>query len=191
MSAINFKDFLYYDESSPTRLRWLVDIWVGKNFNRKAISKGDPAGCLNKVNGYYQVRLKRRTFRIHRLILVLFNQPISNGKVVDHIDGNKLNNSISNLRIVSLEENAKNRITIESNTGIPYLHKTRTRYQVALVLNNQRYTKTFNFLSLGGEETARYKAIDYLLSMKESMLKSGYTERQINNITKGLNDSNS
>lgn len=191
MSTINFKDFLYYDESSPTRLRWLVDIWVGKNFNRKAISKDDTAGCLNKVNGYYQVRLKRRTFRIHRLILELFDQPILDGCVVDHIDGNKLNNSINNLRIVSLEENAKNRITTESNTGIPYLHRTQSRYQVALVLNNQRYTKTFNFLSLGGEAAAKHEAINYLLSMKESMLKSGYTERQINNITKGINDSNS
>lgn len=186
----NFSEFVCYDESSPTKLRWIIDIWVGKNKNRKAISKGDIAGCLNKTLGYYQVRIQRKTYKNHRVIVNLFNQRIEEGLVVDHIDGDKLNNSICNLRIVTLESNAKNRVARKSNTGIPYIHRSEdhSRYQVALVLNGKRHTETFNFIGLGSETIAKTNAIDYLLSKRESMLESGYTTRQIENIMKGLND---
>jgi hypothetical protein len=190
VSTINFKDFLYYDESSPTKLRWLVDRRAGKNHNMILMAKDDVAGSLSK-NGYYQVRLHRQNFLVHRVILILFNFITDNELVADHIDGNKLNNSISNLRVVSVKDNAKNRVFKKSNTGIPYLLKRASGYRVAIIINDRRTAKMFSFKTHGGEEAAKQKAIEYLLSMKDSMLTSGYTERQIDNIMRGLNDSTS
>ncbi len=180
--------FIYYDSTSRTGIRWKIDIWVGKNRNRKAISIGDEAGCYNKVTGYYQVRIERRTYRIHRLIPVLLGNQVEDGKVVDHKSGNKTENVSENLRVVDLETNAKNRISRKSNVGIPYIHYNEklNRYQVALVLSGKRYTKTFPTLQ---HENALQSAVEYLLGKEEEMLKSGYTERQLNNIKKGINDS--
>lgn len=83
---------------------------------------------------------------------------------------------------------AKNRISRKSNVGIPYIHYNEklNRYQVALVLSGKRYTKTFPTLQ---HENALQSAVEYLLGKEEEMLKSGYTERQLNNIKKGINDS--
>ena len=51
---------------------------------------------------------KKKTFRAHRLVLMAFN-PINNSDEleVNHIDGNKLNNNLSNLEWVTTSENQK------------------------------------------------------------------------------------
>lgn len=43
---------------------------------------------------------------VHRLVYEMCHGKIPNGKTVDHIDGNKLNNRIENLQLLSAEDNA-------------------------------------------------------------------------------------
>lgn len=63
--------------------------------------------------GYYKVRLSLdghiEDKLIHKLVYMVFNDmdEIPNGMVIDHIDGDKLNNNLSNLRLVSLSENVQ------------------------------------------------------------------------------------
>lgn len=63
--------------------------------------------------GYYKVRLSNNGLVedcfIHKLVWKLFadyDMPESNS-VIDHIDGNKLNNNINNLRKISMSENVQ------------------------------------------------------------------------------------
>lgn len=63
--------------------------------------------------GYYTVTLNkngsRRGYLVHRLVFETFKGSLpEKGKVVDHIDRNKKNNFIDNLREASRTENAKN-----------------------------------------------------------------------------------
>ena len=59
-----------------------------------------------------------RKLRMHRQVLGLgWGEQGSNSEVVDHIDKNKLNNTIANLRIVSKQENEWNRHAYSNNTS--------------------------------------------------------------------------
>lgn len=59
--------------------------------------------------GYCRVRIGGKNYSVHRLIYETFKGPIK-GKI-DHIDGNKTNNHIDNLRDVSQSENMINAYT--------------------------------------------------------------------------------
>lgn len=59
-------------------------------------------------DGYLQIRLtvgKKRTVKIHKLVWEAFNGPIPEGYEINHIDENKLNNSLDNLSLVTRGQN--------------------------------------------------------------------------------------
>lgn len=67
---------------------------------------------LNNGNGYLKVNLykdaKLTQQYIHRLVAEAFIDNPNNYKYVDHIDRNKTNNKVENLRWVSAKENTDN-----------------------------------------------------------------------------------
>jgi len=68
-----------------------------------------------------KVQLHGRKFFVHRIIHQLFhNKAIDDKTIIDHIDGNKLNNDPSNLREVTNAQNLRNRrgAQADSQTGI-------------------------------------------------------------------------
>ena len=74
-------------------------------------------------NGYYYVDLykkqQHKKFKIHRLVAIHFIPNLINGNSVDHINCDKLNNTISNLRWSTCQQNQFNKkVYKQSTTGI-------------------------------------------------------------------------
>lgn len=60
-------------------------------------------------HGYYRVCLDNKYYSVHKMLWEALNQEsVPEGMEVDHIDGDKNNNSLFNLRLVSHSENMKN-----------------------------------------------------------------------------------
>ena len=69
---------------------------------------------LKKTNrstaGYRQISCYSQTFLVHRVIWEAFHGEIPEGLQINHIDGNKANNSLSNLELVTPAENMRHAV---------------------------------------------------------------------------------
>lgn len=182
---MNFNDVFYYDESSPSCLRW--KIWNGQhNHSKRKI--GDIAGTIGRLSKrhyyeFYKIGYKSKEYKVHRIVWELHFGSIPEGFVIDHIDSNSLNNKISNLRIVSQKENCQNSslrsdsktgkcgITISEINNILY-------YRTYIKRNGKQISKVFSIEKYGKEQ-----AFQLALQWRESQLKElnlsgeNYTDR--------------
>jgi hypothetical protein len=76
---------------------------------------GNIAGGLHKGIGYHVVRVKNVRHLLHRLIWIFNNGEIPCLYQIDHINGNKLDNTIENLRLATNSENQMNRPSQSNN----------------------------------------------------------------------------
>ena len=87
---------------------------------------------------YYKVAINRKWRRLHRLLCETYVGPIPfDGAIVDHIDGNTLNNNIDNLRwctprmsLLNRHVNVKGYRVCKKKKGIRYevpIHKWKGR----------------------------------------------------------------
>ena len=57
--------------------------------------------------GYQRVGLQGKNYSVHRLVYETFIGEISDDLIIDHIDGNRNNNDVSNLQAISQKRNTK------------------------------------------------------------------------------------
>lgn len=107
------KDFVgVYDVSTNGRIRSYLNNRHGICDNSKIIK-----GSLGK-NGYYTVSLynpttqKRKRLLVHRIVAQSFIPNPDNKGFVDHINTNRIDNRVENLRWVTQRENNQNSITV-------------------------------------------------------------------------------
>ena len=111
----------------------------------------------NNINskGYYFINLyknkKIKTFLIHRLVYKSHNPLIDIKNFdIDHINQDKLNNNINNLRIATRSENKCN-IKVKKNnksTGVKNIFKTKYgKFTVNIMKDRKKYTKNFKSLN--------------------------------------------
>jgi len=68
---------------------------------------GMKAGHLFKGNGYCRVQINKKPYLIHRLVFLMHKGYLPRN--IDHIDGNRSNNKIENLREATHAQNSMNR----------------------------------------------------------------------------------
>jgi len=165
-NSIDWKEFFYYDETSPSCLRWNKNIYAGRTGNSLIKKKDDAAGSLVlNADGSpkcWDVRLNYRSYKVHRIVWCLINPIIDNGLVVDHFDQNPSNNNISNLRLIPKKSNHRNsRKRLDNTSGFTgvnwqTMNNGKHLYAVASVEYNAiKYSKRFAVHQYGKEEAFR------------------------------------
>ncbi len=102
----------------------------------KNILIGTSAGTVNN-RGYMVTRINRKLYLNHRLIF-LYHHGFMSENLIDHIDRDKFNNKIDNLREVNKQCNARNSNQFSHNTsGVKgvYFHKKANKWASCLTIN--------------------------------------------------------
>ena len=136
-----WSDYFYYDEDSPTCLRWAVDIFTGVHRKILNAEVGSVAGGKDH-NGYWRVQLNGKKYLVHRIVWEILNGPILPKIVIDHIDRVRTNNRIDNLRVVSQAVNTRNRVKNKRNKVHRCLSSPEEVYRVDRKLVRLRWSTT-------------------------------------------------
>lgn len=98
--------------------------------------KGKQASRLKKSNGYQEVTINKKKYYAHRIIFMMFYGRWA--EQIDHIDGDRSNNLISNLREANNAQNNRNtklRVTNQTGfKGVSYYNSIK-RYVAKITVN--------------------------------------------------------
>jgi len=121
----NLQDFVEVSAEAPSGLRW-------KSRDRSFFKSdrawevfhnrysGKPCGTKTPdAAGYvsWKVEFQQRLFSVSTLVYMLARGPVPAGMVVDHKDGDALNNDPANLRLATRQQNAANARLAKNNTS--------------------------------------------------------------------------
>jgi hypothetical protein len=149
------KSMLRYEEADGN-FYWIV--------KRKGTRINKCAGSIQKHAGYLQIRIQGITYYAHRLAVLWMTGSFPQ-ETVDHLDGNRLNNSWKNLRICPLRDNLQNRFkNREGHLCGTSWNKQRGLWIASILINGKKKY-------LGAYHTMELAHSAYLMSLNE--LKGG------------------
>lgn len=127
--------------------------WKNARYSKNPTAR---AGSVDK-KGYRRVKINGKEYREHRLIYAMHNNVVP--RQIDHVDGDKANNFIENLRPADAKQNQYNRGLSKANSsGVKNVHwsKTRKKWIVAFKINGKdQFIGSFNDI-----EVAKIAAVE-------------------------------
>ena len=129
LTAEYLRSILYYDQETG------IFTWKVRTSN--SVKVGDAAGCQS--GGYLRIRLQSKPHKAHRLAWLYVYGTWPKGQI-DHINRNRSDNRIANLREVTNKQNGQNKSKRSDNTsghtGVSW-HKQSSKWQVKIKHNQK------------------------------------------------------
>jgi hypothetical protein len=152
MDAETLRSIVVYEEDTGI-LRWRND-----NKTISWIKAGDIVGGGSKKNGYLSTSIRRKQYYQHRLVWLYVYGEWPAGSI-DHINGDRSDNRIVNLRLATASENQHNRKKTK-NRDTPvgaYKHYRGTWYSSIMVNKVKKYLGSFKTAEEAAEAYAKAK----------------------------------
>jgi hypothetical protein len=123
------KELFDYDKETGD-LIWKV--------SKGGVTSGAVVGCITQY-GYKQVRINKKSYLAHRIVFLLHKGYLP--KTLDHINGDRVDNRIENLRPVTINQNQHNRKLNKNNTsghkGVSWC-KLTNKWKTSIKLEGKR-----------------------------------------------------
>ena len=153
----DFENIKNYETYGINKIGEIKDYRTGKIMPQYTNPQGYKKINLRNPNGV-------KCFQVHRLVAIQFIQKVDNKPEVDHIDRNKSNNNVDNLRWSDDYEQAENRGDFKNNkTGHKYIwfEESCNSYVFNITRNKKKHRKRFNSKKYTLEDVVKYKE-DYI-----------------------------
>ena len=139
-------NYIYNNNYYITKSGELYSIYVIGGRGKTDINKIHKAAYGQDKDGYYRVILSdnsnKKYIKIHQIVVNQFLGGCPKNMVINHIDGDKHNNSVNNLEIVTNKENIQH----AWRTGLTNKENNPNRLKVDIFDKNQN--KQYHFTSL-------------------------------------------
>ena len=139
-SISEVSQFLHYEKETGV-IRWIKP--------RGRVIPGDIAGKA-LANGYLSIKIFKKDFLAHRLAWAIHYQEWPEG-LLDHINGNRTDNRISNLRCVSHSLNCSNRTALKNGKPVGAFERKNVWIAQIKVYGKLKYLGTFNNAALASQ----------------------------------------
>lgn len=153
ISQYKIKEYLEYDYLTGMFTR----IKIRKNDRRNKV--GD-AVANNIRDGYLRVNIEGKLYSAH-ILAWIYHFGVEPKNTIDHINRNKLDNRISNLRDVSMSINkinqSVNKRNVTGTTGVYYCKKSK-KFTATITPPNSKRIRLGNFTSMSDAINARKDA---------------------------------
>ena len=107
-----------------------------KQIRGRRAKVGTSVGCRDSY-GYLTVTINRKVYKVHRVIYAMFNDTVPD--IIDHINGDKADNRIENLRPATAQQNGYNRkVNFTSTTQIKNVHLLEGKWMAQCQANGVR-----------------------------------------------------
>lgn len=171
-NSINWNDIFTEDTNSSTGLRWKIS-------PARRIKAGDVAGSIwtSKEFGRqcFVVKYDKVNWLVHRILWRMRNNYIESSLDIDHIDGNSLNNSVENLRLVSTTSNSRNcKQHRDNSSGI-------TGVSFWLTTHGTTYARAYWYNLKGKQQFKSFPVPKYGL-LESFAMACAYREQKINEL---------
>lgn len=122
---------------------------VGDNGEVISLLKGWKVLKPFNMGSYFKVEIEGRNIAVHHLVLETFDRTRPEGLVANHIDGDKLNNSLNNLEWVTASYNTQHAFDngLATAVGVNNKQATLSDSQVLKVLSLYQAGETISNLS--------------------------------------------
>lgn len=152
----------------------LVDRYLSNYYGEPIVSfsyfntKNHRAKSTNNA-GYFIIQLER-CYTIHRIVAETFLGSIPEGYDVDHLDGDKSNNSVTNLEIVTHQENMRRYYELRRKSGVAITYNMHGRWM----------SKSQMFVAPDGTKTpmTEQEYIDHLLKTRGKTAVTRFLKRR-------------
>jgi pyruvate-formate lyase len=119
---------------------------VYKKRTSKRVKIGDKTYGYKRKDGYRTITIQYKPYYVHRIVFLMHNGYLPD--FLDHIDGDRSNNKIENLRPCTVQQNAYNRTAIKTK-NVSLIAATN-KWQVTFKVNG----KTKNYGSFSNKDEA-------------------------------------
>lgn len=114
--------------------------WTNK---KTRVQRNKPAGTVTR-EFYHKIWINGRAYPEHNIIWKMFRGEIERGLEIDHIDRNRANNNLENLRVVTKSINQRNKnLDVRNTSGVQgvWYEKKSKRWRASISIEPNKRIK--------------------------------------------------